>query len=85
MVTECGDRDPTGARVGALLQALLARGGKRTMRLLAWLPPGFVPPQLRILWQEKPTVVMMTAPLGGLDLGPPPGANELAWWHGDAF
>jgi hypothetical protein len=24
---DCGDRDPAGARVGALLQALLARGG----------------------------------------------------------
>jgi hypothetical protein len=25
MIEECGDRDPSGARVGAILQALIAR------------------------------------------------------------
>lgn len=32
MITECGDRDPTGARVGAMMQALLARDPARIDR-----------------------------------------------------
>jgi hypothetical protein len=39
---ECGDRDPSGAGVGALLQALLARSPEqRRPTIRAWLPPGF--------------------------------------------
>jgi hypothetical protein len=47
---ECGDRDPSGSRVGALLQALPARepGGQRRPTIRAWLPPGFLPPQVTI-------------------------------------
>ena len=85
MVTECGDRDPTGARLGALLQAMLTRPGVRASRVLAWLPPGFLPPQLEVLWRERPSIVMMAAPLRGLDLDPVPRRDEVAWWHGDAF
>lgn len=83
MVTECGDRDPTGARAGALLQAMLARPGRRP-QVRAWLPPGFLPPQLTVLRTELPTVTMMVAPLAGLAF-PPLAPHELAWWHGDAF
>jgi len=85
MVTECGDRDPSGARIGAILQAMLARKGKHPSRLRAWLPPGFMPPQVKVLWREKPAVVMMMAPLAGFDPGPPLSPGEVAWWHGDAF
>lgn len=61
---ECGDRDPTGARVGAMLQALRARDPaprqaegvsvlstheRAQPRLTAWLPPRFLPPQLTIV------------------------------------
>ena len=46
---ECGDRDPSGARVGALLQALIAREpAERRPTIHAWLPPGFQPPQVTI-------------------------------------
>src|SRR5690349_2320221 len=39
---ECGDRDPSGARVGAILQALIARQpAERRLVVRAWLPPGF--------------------------------------------
>jgi hypothetical protein len=85
MVTECGDRDPAGARVGALIEAMLARPGSRTARILAWLPPGFLPPQLHVLWRERPAVAMMAAPLRGLDPGALPRRDEVAWWHADAF
>lgn len=46
-IEECGDRDPSGARVGAILQALVAEepsAPRPTIR--AWLPPGFLPPQV---------------------------------------
>ena len=47
---ECGDRDPSGARVGALLQALIARAPvEQRPTIRAWLPSGFVPPQVTVL------------------------------------
>ena len=47
---ECGDRDPSGARVGALLQALIAREpDERRPTIRGWLPPGFLPPQVTIV------------------------------------
>jgi hypothetical protein len=46
---ECGDRDVSGARVGALLQALIAREPmERRPTIRGWLPPGFMPPQVTI-------------------------------------
>jgi hypothetical protein len=48
-IEECGDRDASGARVGALLQALIAREpAERRPVIRGWLPPGFVPPQVTI-------------------------------------
>lgn len=45
-IEECGDRDPSGARVGAILQALIAREPvERRPTIRAWLPPRFGPPQ----------------------------------------
>ena len=38
-IEECGDRDPSGARVGAILQALIAREPvERRPTIRAWLP-----------------------------------------------
>jgi|WetSurMetagenome_2_1015567.scaffolds.fasta_scaffold109446_2 GNAT superfamily N-acetyltransferase len=86
MITECGDRDPTGARVGALLQAIAAREPARTVRLRAWLPPGFLPPQFEITAYEVPPVTMMMRPLGrGVWPALPLALPDIAWWHGDAF
>ena len=86
MVTECGDRDPSGARVGAMLQAVAAREPSRAVRLRAWLPPGFLPPQLEITAHEILPVTMMMRPLGrGVWPSPPLAANDIAWWHADAF
>jgi hypothetical protein len=46
---ECGDRDVSGARVGALLQALIAREPtERRPTIRGWLPAGFMPPQVTI-------------------------------------
>jgi predicted N-acetyltransferase YhbS len=86
MITECGDRDPSGARVGAMMQAVVARDPNRTIRLRAWLPPGFQPPQLATVAHEVSPVSMMTRPLGRQVWPDPPlAANDIAWWHADAF
>jgi GNAT superfamily N-acetyltransferase len=86
MVTECGDRDPSGARVGAVLQALLAQAAPEVVHLRAWLPPGFLPPQAAVLAREIPAVTMMIRPLGRrVRSDPPLGPNDVAWWHADAF
>jgi GNAT superfamily N-acetyltransferase len=86
MVTECGDRDPSGARVGAMLQAILARDPSRPVRLRAWLPCGFLPPQVDITAHEVSPVTMMMRPLGR-DVWPTPplAAHDIIWWHADAF
>ena len=45
-IEECGDRDSSGARVGALLQALIAREPVESRPVIrGWLPPGFLPPR----------------------------------------
>jgi len=47
---ECGDCDPSGARVGALLQALIARAPvEQRPTIRAWSPSGFAPPQVEVL------------------------------------
>ncbi len=86
MVTECGDRDPSGARVGAILQTLTGCVDGDPVHLRAWLPPGFLPPQLSVMSREIPAVTMMIRPLGRrVRPDPPLDAESLAWWHGDAF
>jgi len=86
MITECGDRDPSGARVGAILQTRLADRERRPTHLRAWLPPGFLPPQARILARETPTLTMMLRPVGRAGrLEPPLAGGDFAYWHADAF
>jgi hypothetical protein len=44
-IEECGDRHPSGARVGAILQALIAREPvERRPTIRAWLPSRLRPP-----------------------------------------
>ena len=86
MVSECGDRDPAGGRVGALLQAVLARDPARWLRFRAWWPPDFRPPQVDIVAHEVAPVTMMMRPLGRLVWPDPPLAvSDVRWWHADAF
>lgn len=61
---DCGDRDPSGARVGAMLEALMERDPSNPDRTLrAWLPPGMRPPQVRIGDARPPADVMMVRSL----------------------
>jgi hypothetical protein len=83
----CGDRDPSGARVGALLQVLLARAPAQPPPLIrAWWPMSFRPPQMRVAAGPRPGEVMMLKPLAAGLLGSvwrDPG--DVLYWHGDSF
>jgi predicted N-acetyltransferase YhbS len=89
---ECGDRDPTGARVGAMLQVLRARAPDRAQpRLRAWLPPRFLPPQITVVDHAPPIAanepIMMIRGLGAKPaaIEPSLGAGDVVYWHGDIF
>jgi predicted N-acetyltransferase YhbS len=83
----CGDRDPSGARVGAMLQVLLARHpAERPPAIRSWWPAGLKPPQLEITRRGPAAEVMMVRPLRDeLILEPWLGEGDTCLWHGDAF
>lgn len=83
---EAGDRDPAGARLGAMFQVLLAREPSlRDPIIRAWWPLGFpTPPQLTLSNRSDPQDVFMVRPLvDGLDL--PSGPEGVFWWRSDYF
>jgi hypothetical protein len=83
---ECGDRDPSGARVGALLQALIAREPvEQRPTIRAWLPSGFVPPQVTILSARSSAEVMMVRFLRSAHGRSPLSSEDVLYWHGDVF
>lgn len=86
MLEACGDRDPAGARVGAILQVLRARTPReRLPDIAAWLPPAFRPPQLTIVKQRPASELMMIKSLrDDLRIGDLR-AEDIVYWHGDAF
>ena len=82
----CGDRDPSGARVGALLQVLRARTpGETALKMRATLPPGWKPPQLDVLATAKSPDVLMVRPLIDGVLTRPLREEDILFWHGDLF
>jgi hypothetical protein len=85
-VEECGDRDPSGARVGAILQALIAREPvERRPTIRAWLPRGFVPPQVTIVSSKPSTDVMLMQSLGANEVHPRLAAEDVLYWRSDIF
>jgi hypothetical protein len=85
-VEECGDRDPSGARVGAILQALIAREPvERRPTIRAWLPRGFIPPQVTIGSAKPATEVMMMRSLGSTLVHPPLSGDHVLYWRSDIF
>lgn len=82
----CGDRDPSGARIGAMLQVLLARmpADQRPV-IRAWWPDSLRPPQLRIVPRQPAGEVMMIKPLGAGATIDALAADRVMFWHGDAF
>lgn len=85
-IEECGDRDPSGARVGAILQALIAREPvERRPTIRAWLPRGFVPPQITMASASPSTAVMMIRSLGTAVVHPPLSGDDVLYWRSDIF
>ncbi|HKW00333.1 MAG TPA: GNAT family N-acetyltransferase [Vicinamibacterales bacterium] len=62
---DCGDCDPTGARIGAMLQVLDAREpAEPPLRCRASIPPGLAPSQWRVLGDAPADEIMMARLLG---------------------
>ena len=84
-IEECGDRDFSGARVGAILQALIAREPvERRPTIRAWLPRGFVPPQVTIVSATPSTEVMMMS-LETTEVHPRLYGDDVLYWRSDIF
>jgi predicted N-acetyltransferase YhbS len=86
-VEEVGDRDPAGARAGAMLQALIAREpAERRPAIKGWLPDGFLPPQVTIIGETPSAEVMMIKPLTDrARMSAPLASADVCYWHGDLF
>jgi hypothetical protein len=83
-IEDCGDRDSSGARVGAILQALVAREPvERRPAIRGWLPAGFVPPQVTIVGAKSSTVVMLVRALGSMVVQPPLSGDDVLYWRND--
>ncbi len=85
-IEECGDRDASGARVGALLQALIAREPVESRPVIqGWLPPGFLPPQVTIASASQAPAALfarvLSARVPRLHLTSP----DVLYWRDDLF
>lgn len=87
MIEEAGDRDPSGARLGAILQVMLARyPSERLPEIKCWWPKALVPPQVKVAVATPTQSVLMVRPLRDRLLPLPPlAAPEVAYWHSDYF
>ena len=84
-IEEAGDRDPAGARLGGMLQVLLAREPSRQPPLIrAWWPHVFpVPPQIRLTERIPARDLFMIRPLA--DTPMPRRNEEVFYWRSDYF
>lgn len=82
---EAGDRDPAGARLGAILQVLVAREPSTELPLIrTWWPPTFaVPPQLSLTRRTNPADIFMLRALTDVPL--PDEAAHVFYWRSDYF
>jgi len=82
---EAGDRDPAGARLGALLQVLVAREpSHRTPLIRTWWPRALaIPPQLQLSDRSDPKDLLMFRALSDVDV--PTRADEVFYWRSDQF
>lgn len=87
MIEDAGDRDPSGARLGAMLQVMLARHpSERLPEIKCWWPQGLVPPQVKVAASTPTQEVLMLRPLRDRILPLPPlTAAEVVYWHSDYF
>jgi len=87
MIEEAGDRDASGARLGAMLQVMLARHpSERIPEIKCWWPQDLVPPQVKVAASSPTQEVLMIRPLRDRILPLPPlAAAEVVYWHADYF
>jgi GNAT superfamily N-acetyltransferase len=86
VLEEAGDRDPGGARVGAILQALIARHPvERRPVVRGRLPSGFLPPQTSVVETRPTSDVMMIRRLGATRIDPPLAEPDVLYWQSDVF
>jgi len=86
-VEEAGDRDPAGARLGAILQSLIARDpAEPRPRIIASLPINLRPPQIDIVGEYPSRDVMMIRSLtpNGVPSSPLQ-RDEVVCWRSDLF
>jgi GNAT superfamily N-acetyltransferase len=86
-IEDAGDRDPSGARLGAMLQVMLARTPHLPApEIRGWLPQGLVPPQVTRVDEQATGGVMMIRPLQDRTLPLPPlDAHQVVYWRNDYF
>jgi hypothetical protein len=85
-IEECGDRDVTGARVGALLQALIAREPAESRPVIrGWLPPGFLPPQITIAATPAAVPSVLARALSSRVQGLQWSASDVLYWLNDVY
>ncbi len=84
-IEEAGDRDPAGARLGAMLQVLIAREPSRRGPVRrGWWPAGFpVPPQVRLTSRDQARDVFMVRPF--VELSAPLRPEDVFYWRSDYF
>jgi hypothetical protein len=82
---EAGDRDPAGARIGAMLQVLVAREPAHRIPLIrAWWPRSMpVPPQIELTQRGESRDVFMVRPLA--DVAVPEKPDDVFYWRSDYF
>ena len=80
-----GDRDPAGARLGAMLQVLAAREPSRKLPLIrTWWPRSFpVPPQWQLTGRTDARDLLMMRPF--VELSRPLTADDVFYWRADYF
>lgn len=86
-IDAAGDRDPSGARVGAILQALIARNPAEARPAIAgWLPERLRPPQIELIGERPSRDVMMIRPLSANGVPQTPlGSGDICYWGIDRF
>lgn len=84
VLEEWGDRDPAGARLGAMLQVLAARTPAEVVApLRTWLPDEFLPVQLETLDERSPREIGMVRAIA--PAAPPILRDDVLFLKGDAF
>jgi len=86
-IEDAGDRDPSGARLGAMLQVMLARTPHLPAPAIrGWLPRGLRPPQVASIATAPTAEVLMIRPLKDRTLPLPPlDAADVAYCRLDYF